>query len=193
MLELRGITEIVGDCGTGKTILALSISQHASTIYIAPTLLRHSFVPSTVILRRIGSFLEFRTFVASELKTLTRMFRAKNIIIDGLENYLHVFEQPRKMSGDIFRIMTVLKALCFKEGIGVIVINNHYGNWVVDGICISNKYFGLPWDYLVNRRYLVTKSYGVRNVSLISSMESFNCSFTIDGMGAHLLDHRENP
>lgn len=185
MLELRGITEIVGDCGVGKTILALSVNQHVNTIYISSTLFRHSFVPDSVILRRIGSFLEFKTFVASELKILAKSFGARKVIIDGLENYLYVFEKPRKMAGDIFRIVSVLRRLCFREKVDVIVINNRYGSWIVDGTQITNKYFGLPWDYLVNCRYLVTKHSGTRSVELISGAKDFRCDFMIDGAGAH--------
>lgn len=186
MIELRGVTEIVGDCGVGKTTLALSINQHVNTIYVSSALIKHSCVPQSTVLRRIGSFLELKTFVASELTVLARSYKAKKIIIDDLESYLYVFEKPRKMTGDIFRIGTVLKRLCFKEKVDVIVINNHYKNWVVDGTHIMNKYFGLPWDYLVNCRYLVTKNCETRTVKLISGVKDFQCDFVIDDMGAHL-------
>lgn len=184
MLNIYGITEFVGEPGSGKTKLALEIQKGIKTIYLSIDGSGTPPLSHNVIHFKIKSFLELKVFVAKELKRVVKILEIKKIIFDGLENYLYVVEQPRKMTNDIFRIIKVLRYLCFVKEIQVIVINSSYGKWNNEGVGIVNKYFGLPWEYLINTRYLVTRHLGYRSVMDVISKESFK--FTISDSGIQI-------
>lgn len=188
MIELKGITEIVGECGAGKSILALSIEKDAKTLYISQTQIKFSFIPSSVVLKRIDSFFKLKIFVFCELNSIVKSFGFKKIILDGLEDFLYVFERPRKLSNDIFRIVTSLKKLYFKDQINILIINSHYKDWSIENTTVSNRYFGLPWEYLINYRYLITKAGGKRYIELVCSKANYKSQFYIDNIGAHYLE-----
>jgi len=188
MIELKGITELVGECGAGKSILALSIEKDAKTLYISQTQIKFSFILSSVVLKRIDSFFKLKIFVFCELNSIVKSFGFKKIILDGLEDFLYVFERPRKLSNDIFRIVTSLKRLYFKDQINILIINSHYKDWSIENTTVSNRYFGLPWEYLINHRYLITRAGGKRYIELVSGKENCKSQFYIDNNGAHYLE-----
>lgn len=170
-----GISEFVGESGAGKTKLALSIEKDLKTLYLS---IDSSGIPpllSNVIPIRIKTFLELKIFMAQEIKRAVKALEIKKIILDGLENYLYGTEQPRKESNDIFRIIKVLKYLCFVKGIRIIVINGSYGQWSNDNVKIANKYFGLPWEYMINSRFLITRHNNYRTVCEIKESSSGSC------------------
>ena len=182
MLNIYGITEFVGESGAGKTKLALGIEKEVKTIYLS---IDNSGTPPlspNVIHFKIKTFIELKVFVAKELKRVAKVLEIKKIIIDGLENYLYTVEQPRKMANDIFRIIKVLRYLCFVKKIYVIVINSSYGKWNNEGVSIANRYFGLPWEYLINTRFLISRHSKHREVIELNSKEKFTFFITDSGI-----------
>lgn len=189
MLEIErttanGIVEIVGEPGTGKTSLALFIKKELKTLYIS----NHpaNFIKeNNVIPIRIDSFLKLKVFFTNELRCLVKAENVQKIILDGLEDFLYVFERPRMESGGIFLIMKILKELCFKSNIAVIVVNSSYSKFEVDGVYARNSYIGLPWEYMINRRYLILRSVNnQRIVSLVLGEGNFNKIFHIKDLHA---------
>ncbi len=158
-----GIVEFIGESGTGKTKLALGLNKDLITLYIS---IDSSGIPHllpNVIPIKKRTFLELKIFLAKEIKRVVEVKRIKKIILDGFENYLYDEYQPRVHSDDIFRIIKIFKYLNYKKGIEIIVINSSNGKWENEGVKIINKYFGLPWEYMVNRRYLISRCSNIRD------------------------------
>ena len=74
----------------------------------------------------------------------------------------------------------MLKYLSFIKKVQIIVINSSNGLWMNEGVKIVNKYIGLPWEYMISRRYLINKhnEYGKleRNITLIERNDTNNGS-----------------
>lgn len=180
MLEIVGITEIVGESGTGKTSLALFLKKELKTLYISIYSINPKWFDTNVIPIRIDSFLKLKVFIINELKDMLKNEKIQKIILDGLEDYLYVFESPRKQSMEVFKIMKILRSHCFKNEINVIVINGSYSKFQVDGVEVRNPYIGLPWEYMINRRYLLIRSINdQRIVSCVLGKEKINKIFNI--------------
>lgn len=173
MLKIYGITEFVGESGSGKTKLALAIENRLKSLYLSIDSSGTPPLSDNVIHIKIKTFLELKVFIARELKRVVHILKIEKIILDGLENYLYLYDRPRKMGNDIFRIIKILKYLCFIKKIHVIIINSSYGKWNSESVAIVNRYFGLPWEYMINRRYLVVKHSGYRTVENVDSSEIY--------------------
>ncbi|ELA41522.1 uncharacterized protein VICG_01386 [Vittaforma corneae ATCC 50505] len=188
MLEVKGIIEIVGDSAVGKTALAIYIKKELKTLYICSRISKKGWFPEHFIIERIDSFLGLKVFIAKDLKRIVNAQKIEKIILDGLEDYLYIIEKPRKHSNEIFRIVKILKYLYFAKNVSIIIINNSYGKWEVDGVRIANNYFGLPWEYMINARYLVSRIYNQRWVGLVTGNTNIHKRFYIDDLGLHFED-----
>ncbi len=182
-LEINGITEIIGDSGVGKTHIAIHIKKELKTLYISSKISKKRWFPDNYVIESLNSFLEFKVFVAKELKNTVKEKKIEKIVIDGLEDYLFIIDNPRKHSNEIFRIIKVLKYLYFMKKIFIIIINSSNRKWMIDDVEIVNNYFGLPWEYMINTRYLVTKIADQRWVSLVSGRKDVHRRFYIDDDG----------
>lgn len=158
MIELMGVTEIIGAPGAGKTALALHAAHGLQTLYISSVALGRRAVPPRCLIGRLDTFLKLRIFIANDAARLVQAYALECIIIDGLDAFLHTVRKPRRLSGDVFRIVKTLKRLCFEHGTRVIITNDYYGGWRTDGCDIHNWYLGLRWCYAANSRYFVVRS-----------------------------------
>lgn len=193
MLEAKGITEIVGDSAAGKTALAVYIQRGLKTLYVCSRISKESWFPEHFTVKRIDSFLKLKVFVAKDLKRMVSDQKIEKIILDGLEDYLYDVEKPRKHSNEIFRIVKILKYLHFIKGVSIIIVNSSYGKWEVDSVRVTNNYFGLPWEYMINTRYLVFRILNQRWVNLITGDANVHKRFYIDDFGLHLeVDSMDN-
>jgi hypothetical protein len=166
----RGLTELVGEPGAGKTKLALWDKRGAvRTLYIAIDSSGISSLPPTVLFVKIKNIFQLKVYMAKEIKKIVKEKSIERLVLDSLESFLCTEESPRKESGSIFRIVETLRYLCFVLGVDVYVINSSYGCWNNDGVRIANRYIGLPWEYMVNNRYLVERHSDYRTVRRVSA------------------------
>lgn len=179
MLPLKGITEIIGESGIGKTHLAFALKGDLKTLYIS-LYINNMKLDENVTALRIDSFLKLKVFIAKELRKTVKEYGIEKIILDGLEDFLYVFKNPRLHSDSVFRIIKTLKKLHFLYGVVVIVINESYGSWEVDGLKIPNKYLGLPWEYMINQRYLLLRIHNQRMISLVTGNKNIHKRFSIE-------------
>lgn len=190
MIPLEGVTEIVGEPGVGKSIFALSLCNYFSdgdnlnTIYLSHNQIKFKKIPQNVIIKRIETLLDLRICVTHEIEYLMKQFKIKLIVIDDFEDYLYVQDSPRKQANEIFQIIRILKKLCFVKGSNIVIINKtyKYSDVIKLDIEVKNRYFGLPWEYLINSRYIFRKIDDCRII------EAFNINkkyvFTINNNGA---------
>lgn len=199
MINLYGITEIIGDNGVGKSIFAISLCKkfrgmnECNTIYITNNQIKFHFFPDCVIYKKIDTFIQLKILLTNEITVMIKKYPIKLIIIDGFEDFLYIHEKPRTLYNCIFNIANSLQKLYFLQGINIVVINNYYSTrknyWpLYDIFQNSNPYLGLPWDYQVNYRYLITKTMGEREITRIMGKGTFKSKFFIDGNGAHLIE-----
>lgn len=166
----RGITEIVGNPGTGKTKLALWTGQRAVRIlYLSINSSGIADLPPTVLFVKIRSFLHLRVFIAQEAKRLVKTAAIERIVIDSLESFLYTEEAPRREAGAIFRMVDNLRFLSYGLGVEVFITNNSYSSWNNEGVKIANSYIGLPWEYMVNTRFLVERERDCRTIRRVSA------------------------
>lgn len=166
--NLYGVTEIIGESGVGKSILALSLEDHLKTLYI--TLHSRNTIKDreNVTIYRIGSFMRLKAFFEREIRGIVKEHGFEKIILDGLEDYLYVFEKPRMHTEEVFRIVRLLKYFYMVKGIAIVIVNSSYGKWNIEGIRITNSYFGLPWEYMIDRRYVISRENGKRRIRLVT-------------------------
>lgn len=182
----RGINEIIGESGAGKTALAIYISNGKKTLYISSRMSKERWFPQEFIIKRIDSFLKLRVFITSELRGVTKEFNIECIIIDDLEDYLYSFKKPWWFASEIFNIVRILKDLSFNDAIQVIVVNNRYDGLRVENAKILNSYFGIRWEYMINSRYTVSRRFGQRVVNIQGeSGDKAERNFIIDNCGVH--------
>lgn len=186
-MELRGITEFVGESGSGKSILALSLAKEKNTIYISQAQFKFKFLPPSIIVKQIDTFLNLKIFIYNELRKLARTCKIEQIILDGLEDYLFTITKPLSQYFDIFKIVVVLKNLCFNNKVDVIVINSSYKklNYLSK---VTSWYLGLQWEYLINSRYVIRKRDHNRIAERVLGGEVLRFNFVIDDFGAHFID-----
>ncbi|KAM0680185.1 hypothetical protein GINT2_001569 [Glugoides intestinalis] len=165
---LHGITEIVGESGVGKSILALSLEGHLKTLYV--TLQSRNIIKEreNATIYRIPSFMRLKAFFSRDLRGIVKEHCFEKIVLDGLEDYLYVFEKPRMHTEEVFRILRILKYLCIVKGVSIVIVNSSYGKFNIEGTRIANSYFGLPWEYMIDRRYLVSREEGKRRIRLVT-------------------------
>ena len=142
-----------------------------------------------MVIKRLDSFLSLKIFITHDLKLSVKMFNIHRIILDGLDKFLYTVNKPRKLSNDVFRLMKILRKLCFLEDVEIIIINCYYGGWIIDKCSIFNRYLGLGWCYMANSRYLLTKSEsGRRHITKISGNGTFDSDFVITDSGIEFMN-----
>lgn len=188
MIPLNGIVEIVGESGVGKSLFALSLCKYfinddeLNTVYLSHNIIKFKNIPKNVMLKKINSLTDLIICLKAEILN----FRIKLLIIDDLEDYLYLYKTPRKYSNEIFQIIRILKKLYFFNNINIVIINESYKiNNTITDIEIKNFYFGLPWEYLINMRYIVKKVDGYRIIEQENGSISYR--FMIDDYGAYIV------
>lgn len=112
--------------------------------------------------------MRLKAFFEREIRGIVKEHGFEKIILDGLEDYLYVFEKPRMHTEEVFRIVRLLKYFYMVKGIAIVIVNSSYGKWNIEGIRITNSYFGLPWEYMIDRRYVISRENGKRRIRLVT-------------------------
>lgn len=189
MIDLLGITEIVGEPASGKTSVVLSLCYRLRTLYISPSILRHRNVGPGFLIRRIDSLLKLNVFFAEEGPCAIRDFEIDCVVIDGLDRYLYTELRPRQFSSEIFRLTKILRYLAFDWGVKVIVTNGYYSSWRVGTCTIFNRYLGLRWSYVATVRYRVLRRHdGTRELVRMPPEDGSSIRFNIIESGIALID-----
>lgn len=193
---VHGLTEIVGDPGAGKTSLAVHLHRTLKTLYITSKISHPRWFPAGFIIQRIDTFLKLKAYVLNDLEPLVKKEKIEKIILDGLDEYFYVIEAPRRLSNEVFQIIRILRHLSLVGGVVVFIVNGTRTKWPVCGVHISNSYFGLPWEYLISRRYVVGRTAGQRwvkneegkeRVFRLYGREDEGHKFYIDDRGVHFI------
>ncbi|KAI4292862.1 hypothetical protein PAPHI01_2136 [Pancytospora philotis] len=192
MIDMYGITEIVGEPAVGKTALVLAACRKMRTLYISPSILCHRHVGAGFLIYRVDSLFKLNVFFARSGLHTVRMFAIDCIVIDGLDQYLYTEPQPRRLSSEVFRLAKMLKALAFGHGVAVVITNGFYSGWKIDSCTIYNRYLGLRWSYVANTRYRITRdSGGTRRIEQTLGGECAPLYFKIADDGITAVEHDE--
>lgn len=196
MMNLRGISELCGRKGSGRTNLALYESCMHNTLYISSV----SFpIRRYLQMRMHASACDKKLLVAEPHSTRDLWFLVRHklsecvadeavelVVVDSLDHLLQTEERRKELYEMLVEIVRVLKNLVHARGIRVLILNSWQPSRKVGA---GEWSLGLSWSYLVNTRILVRRTPGRRVCETLISVTGDKPSwcFVINDTGVVFL------
>ncbi|KAF9762197.1 hypothetical protein NGRA_2172 [Nosema granulosis] len=175
MLHYYGITELIGEPGSGKTALAIEESKIYKTLYITSTnfpIKKYDFNKN----KYEEVYIEFVQSTAELLFVLN--IKLKQIVVEliVIDNLYHIVFLDKKSRLEVTNLIYILKRLIQKYKIRVLVVNTCCFKTIDEHKVSFISKLGLNWEYHVNCKYVCKKmGEGGYTVELVKSPENNNC------------------
>lgn len=164
-MDLKGISELCGRKGSGRTNLALSESCMHNTLYIssAPFPIRRYLQMRMHARTREKKLLIVEPRSARDLWFLVRYKLSECVadeavelvVVDSLDHLLQAEERRKELYEMLVEVVRVFKNLVHAHRIRVLVLNS----WQPSRKTGAGEWSpGLSWSYLVNTRILVRRT-----------------------------------
>lgn len=168
-MDLRGISELCGRRGSGRTNLALSESCRHNTLYMSssPFPIRRYLQMRAHAGVHGKKLLVAEPHAARDLWFLVRHKLGKCVadeavelvVVDSLDHLLQTEERRKELYEMLVETVRVFKNLVHAHGIRVLILNS----WQPSRKTGAGEWsLGLSWSYLVNTRILVRRTPGGR-------------------------------
>ena len=172
MLQFFGITELIGDCNTGKTSICIEESKKYNTVYIIST----NFPIKRLDKNYSNIYIQFVQDLDDLFFTLRKINSSiELIVIDNLSSLVYLDKYSYKR---IISLIYYLKKLILKYNIKVLLVNNCNTNIEKSNIYFSYK-FGLEFEYQINTRYYIYKNNNEIYIKLIKVPIDFDIAFKV--------------
>lgn len=195
-MEIKGISELCGRKGSGRTNLAISQSCLHNTLYIssAPFPIKRYLQMQGHAGARDKKLLVAEPHSARDLWFLVKHKlggcvvdeEVELVVVDSLDHLLHIEARRKELYEMLVDIVKVFKNLVHAHGLRVLILNS----WQLSRKTGSGGWsLGLSWSYLINTRILVKKTPGGRVCETLISVTGArpSRSFVINDSGVVFL------
>jgi hypothetical protein len=171
MLSYYGITELVGDSGSGKTAIAIEESKQFKTLYLTSTnfpIERFDFTQNqydNVFIEVIQSISDLLFVLNSKFKPTVFIFEL--IVIDSL--YQIVFIEKRS-TREVTNLIYILKRMLkMYKNLRILVLNTCCLKTIRSNRVSFISKLGLNWEYHVNTKYKCQKQGENYKIEMVKS------------------------
>lgn len=185
MLVYFGITELIGEAGSGKTSIAVEESKIYKTLYLTSTnfpIRRYDFTKSNYE----DCDIEFVQTISSLLYVINHKMKAKAYELIVIDNLFHIVFLESRSRMEVTNVIYLLKRLIQKYGLKVLVINTCSFETLDRNKVSFISRLGLNWEYHVNAKYVSRKKGDVFMVELVKSPVNLKLSYNYKIERSHI-------